>query len=230
MFVPRAAQAGVSRLMSAREADLQSIYLAMVANAGARLSAANVFLARHREDGSVPELEASILQVRKALEAIAFAAIAPNKSAYEAFRAQATEKVDYPKDYHAGKIFHILGKINPNFYPLALLPATRQPDGTWHFDRKTSGYLTKNRFESFYDRLGRHLHESNPWGSNNNLQNLAGDIPALIDEARSLLQLHAAFIQTPEFQGAWVVEVAADGSAPRIVVGQTTGAFVVATR
>ncbi|MGH9425885.1 MAG: hypothetical protein ACRD2L_06210, partial [Terriglobia bacterium] len=80
----RAADAeSVSCLMSAREVDLQSIYLAMVANAGTRLRAANVFLARHREDGSVPELEASILQVRKALEAIAFAAIAPNKSTYE---------------------------------------------------------------------------------------------------------------------------------------------------
>lgn len=214
--------------MSVHKVDLQSIYLAMVSESVTRLRAAQSFLAGYANSRALPELEAAILQVRKALESIALAAIAPNKSKYETFRAKAEEQPDYTKDYHAGKIFHVLSNINKNFYPLALLPATRQPNGTLHFERKVSGYLTKKRFASFYDRLGKHLHAHNPWSSNKNLQNLADELPTTIDEAFSLLELHATFIQTPEFSGAWVVEANRDGTAPRVITGEAAGEFVVA--
>lgn len=199
----------------------------MVAEAVARLRAASSFLASYNTNSDLPSLEAAILQVRKALESIAFASIAPNKNKYKAFRAKAEAQPDYTKDYHAGKIFRVLSKINKNFYPLPLLPATRQPNGTLHFGRKELDYLTKKRFESFYDRLGKHLHAHNPWSSNKNLQNLAAELPVTINEAFSLLELHATFIQTPEFSGAWVVEAKRDGSEPSIVTGKATGEFVV---
>lgn len=199
----------------------------MVREAVTRLRAADTFLVSYKENGNLPVLESAILQIRKALEAIALASIAPNKSKYEAFRAKATEQPDYAKDYHARKIFQVLGKINKDFYPLALLPATRQVNGTVHFDRKASGYLTKKRFESFYDRLGKHLHAHNPWSNNKNLENLASELPATIEEAFSLLELHATFIQTPEFSGTWVVEASRDGSEPIIVTGEANSEFVV---
>jgi hypothetical protein len=217
----------VSCLMPIRKAELQSIYLAMVAESVARLRAAQSFQAAYTGNDAIPELEAAILQVRKALESIALASIAPNKSKYESFRAKAAEQPDYTKDYHAGKIFQVLNKINKNFYPLPLVPATPQPDGTLHFERKASGYLTKKRFESFYDRLGKHLHAHNPWGNSKNLQNLAAELPTIIGEAFSLLELHVTFIQTPEFSGAWVVEANRDGTTPRVIIGEAAGEFVV---
>jgi hypothetical protein len=210
------------------EAELQSVYLAMASQSVARLRAAKTFLDAYEESGVLPELDAAILQVRKALEAMALASIAPHKAKYEAFRAKAEEQPDYTKDYHAGKIFKVLSKINKNFYPVALLPATQQSDGTWHFGRKAASYLTKKRFESFYDRLGKHLHAHNPWSNKKNLQNLAADLPTTIDEAFSLLELHATFIQTPEFKGVWVIEAGSDGTAPRAIVGEAKGDFIVA--
>lgn len=214
--------------MSGATTDLQTIYLAMVQEAIERLRSSELFLTSYSTNSSLPFLEAAILQIRKALEAIAFASIAPNRSNYETFRVRAENQPDYTKDYHAGKIFRVLSKINKNFYPLALMPATRQPDGSLHFDRKASGYLTNKRFESFYDRLGKHLHAHNPWSGNKNLQNLAAELPTAIAEAFSLLELHATFIQTPEFKGVWVVEAKREASAPSIITGNANGEFVVA--
>lgn len=216
-----------SVLMSIVETELQIIYLTMVGESIIRLRAAQLFLVEYQTSGALSYLEACILQVRKALELIAFASIAPNKLMYEAFRAKAEKQSDYTKDYHAGKIFQILSKINKKFYPIPMLPATQQPDATWHFDCKTSGYLTKKHFETFYDRLGKHLHAHNPWSGNKNLQNLANEIPNTIEEALSLLELHATFIQTPEFNGVWGVEANRDGTAPRIITGEAVGEFCV---
>src|SRR5689334_10783565 len=102
-----------------RDATLKTVYASMVAEASARLLAASRFLAVHQSTASVPDLEASILQVRKALEAIAYAAIAPNKREYAALRAKATEASDFTKDYHAKKIFAALSRLNKDFYPHA---------------------------------------------------------------------------------------------------------------
>ena len=203
------------------------IYAAMVQEASQRLAAASTYLLDFGSSQSLPTLESAILQVRKALEAIALASIAPNRNAYEEFRSRAEEQKDYTKDYHAGKIFRVLGKINPDFYPVPLTGPTKMPDGMLFFGRKHDGYLTKKRFESFYDQLGKHLHAHNPWGTNKNLQNLAIDLPAVIIEASSLLDLHATFIRTQEFTGAWVVQVPRDGSSPRVVAGATQGEFKV---
>ena len=212
--------------MSQSHEELRIIYLAMVSEANERLHASESFFAAYKSGQRLAFLDAAILQLRKAMEAIALAAIAPCKEKYEIFRAKAVQP-DYTKDYHAGKIFQVLGKINKNFYPLPLLPAIRQSNGVLHFDRKASGYLTKKRFESLYDRLGKYLHTHNPWSNNKNLQNLVEELPSAIAEAKSLLELHAAFIQTSEFSGAWVTEVK-PGAVPTIITGQADGEFIVA--
>jgi len=213
--------------MTTPEADLKGIYLNMVSEAIARLLSAQAYLAAYDITQTLPDIESAILQVRKSLEATAFAAIAPNKFAYESFRAKAEDQPDYRKDYHAGRILHGLSEINKNFYPIALLPATRKADGSWHFERKMSGYLTKKRFETFYDRLGKHLHAHNPWSNNKNLQNIVSDMPNTIEEIFGLLEFHITFIQTPEFHGAWIVEAKRDGTPPRIITGTAEGEFIV---
>lgn len=209
------------------EASLQSIYVSQIAEASARLLAGQRFLASFMASGAIPELEAAVLQVRKALETIAYAAIAPDKKQYAAFRAAATASPDFTKDYHAAKIFTALAKINKDFYPVALLPAVRQSDGSHHFGRKSTGYLTKRKFEAAYDRLGKHLHAHNPWSGNKNLQNLAKDLPSIIEETQALLDLHARFIKTPEFNGVWVFETDRLGNLPRVITAATAGPYVV---
>lgn len=212
-----------------REASLQFIYASQIAEATSRLLAAQRFLASFKTTGDVPELEASVLQLRKALEMIAFAVIAPDKKQYATFRA-ATNNSDFTKDYHAARIFTTLARINKDFYPVALLPAVRQSDGLWHFSGKQSGYLTQKKFGTVYDRLGKHLHAHNPWSGNKNLQNLARDIPKIIEETHELLDLHVRYIRTPEFHGVWVLETDRLGNPPRIITAGAIGDYVVKGR
>lgn len=208
-----------------REATLQSIYLSLIGESVSRLDAASEFLDEHAKAPRVSRLEAAILQVRKALELVALAAIAPDKKAYAEFRATADKDPDYTKDYHAAKIFAALSRINSDFYPKPLAPAERQPDGSWYFGDRQGGFLSKKKFERAYDRLGKHLHAHNPWSGSKNLQNLLGDLPRVITEARGLLQLHARFIRTPEFHGVWVVR--ADSPKPEILTASAKGPYVV---
>jgi hypothetical protein len=210
------------------EVPLQSIYSALIAEATSRLLAAKRFLAEFTASHEIPEFEAAILQVRKALEAIAYAAIAPDKKQYAEFRTKTESSPDFTKDYHAAKIFTALAKINKNFYPRALVPAQRQADGSYHFGRKESGYLTKRKFEVVYDRLGKHLHAHNPWSGDKNIQNLANDLPAIIEETHGLLDLHARFIRTPELQGVWVCETDRFGNPPRLIVASAQGSYMIA--
>lgn len=207
--------------------ELQNIYLKKISESLARISACESFLAAYTRSNDIYSLEASVLQVRKAFECVAFAAIAPNKIAYEQFRIKAEEPADYRKDFNARKIIQLLSAVNKDFYPTPLLPAIQQANKQWHFERKTDGFLTKNKFESFYDRLGKFLHADNPWGNDKGTQNLVADLPSVLNQLLGLIELHYTVIRTPEFNGVWVIEASATGSAPRVICGQADGEFVI---
>ncbi|MDT8376047.1 MAG: hypothetical protein RQ867_04820 [Mariprofundaceae bacterium] len=216
---------------SLNEGKAQKVYIECISEASMRLLAAKQYLAHFNSSSSIPELESSILQVRKSLEAIAYSAIAPDKKQYAAFRAKAETSPDFTKDYHAAKIFSALNRINKNFYPLALVPFVIKGDGTKHFDKKTKGFLTKKRFEKVYDRLGKHLHAHNPWDNNKNIQNLTTDLPQIIEEAQGLLELHVRFIRTAKIQGAWVVEVDREGNQPpKVITAIAKGEFTTTSQ
>ena len=208
------------------------IYKSMIGETSNRLVVARHFMGRYNDSNSAGYLESAALQVRKALESIAFAAIAPNKSAYQALRAQAEENKDFTRDYHAKRIFRDLQKVHKDFYPLALVPAVnqtpeRQTERHWHFDRKETGYLTRDRFIKVYDKLGKHLHARNPWDNTDPLSGLASLLDAAIEETLSLIELHAAVIQTREFTGVWVVEIPRGSLVPNIIIAQADGEFAV---
>lgn len=207
--------------------ELQTIYLAKVSETLARLAACERFVSAYGESKDVFVLESAILQMRKALEAVAFAAIAPNRTQYAEFRAQAEKNSDYTKDFKATSILKFLAKVNPDFYPRPASAPVQVFPGHWHFDQREDGSLTKEKFENFYDRLGKYLHADNPWGNDKGLNNLAEDIPEIISATRSLLSWHFTTIRTPEFSGVWVVEAPSNGTAPRVIVGQADGEFFV---
>ena len=206
--------------------ESQNIYLRMMSDTTSRLSAANCYLDAFNKQSNIFDLESSILQLRKALENVAYAAICPNKAAYESFRASSEEQPDFRKDYRASQILNLLSKVNQNFYPLPLLPVKEQENGVKHFDRKDTGYLSKKKFSKFYDRLGKYLHADNPWSNDKQIRNLAGDMPSVIAEVYSLLEFHATFIQTDIFKGVWIVAVE-KGKEPVVITGQADGEFVV---
>lgn len=212
--------------------DAQSVYIAMMAEAACRLMAAGRFVAHHGSGKEVAYLESAALQVRKALETIAFSAISTNKAAYQRIRSKAEQNKDFTRDYHANRIFRDLQRVQKDFYPLALVPAVNltpelQTGRTWHFDRKEEGYLTQGGFTKIYDGLAKYLHARNPWDQPVPWEGLTELLPSVIDETWSLIELHAAFIRTADFNGVWIVEVPKGSIEPKIVVGQADGDFAV---
>lgn len=202
------------------------IYKLKIKEVSERLGACEAFLSDYNRTKSIFFLESVILQLRKALESISLAAIAPNKEAYEKLRLEAEKPADYRKDYNGRKILQLLRTINKDFYPKPLMPPTKTPKG-WHFERKSKGFLTEKKFEKIYDRLGKYLHSDNPWGNNKGITNLVTDIPSILSEVKTLLEWHFTVIRTPDFLGTWVINVPTDGAHPQIIYGKAEGDFIV---
>jgi hypothetical protein len=214
--------------MKHQEKKRRLVYLRQMTEITESSDAAKRFLDAYKKSNDKFDFDCAVLQLRKALEATAYASIAPNKTPYEAFRARAEKSTDYTKDFNATKIFQYLSRFNESFYPLALLPAQRLANRNWHFERKESGCLTQKRFTKIYDRMGKYLHADNPWGIGKHRQNMTGDSDCAILKLRELVELHVAFIKTRNYKGAWVVQVPKDGSPPSILPAVASGDFRVA--
>jgi len=174
-------------------------------------------------------LENAILHTRKALECIAYASIAPNKKAYAKFRSEAGTPADFRKDYHGGKILKQLEKINKEFYPLPLMVPKLMEPKKWHYDRLNGGYLTKNQFIKFYDRLGKYLHADNPWDNDKGYLNLAKDLPDYFSKIKALLQTHATFVQDAKSRYAFIINMGSEKKTVSVVTGIAEGEFNVRT-
>jgi len=151
------------------------------------------------------DIESACLQFRKALELIAYAAIAPHRTKYEAWRRQAEEPKDYRRDFNGKKILQSLDELNPYCYPRPLLPPVER-DGAKHFEPFRAEYLTKKRYGKAYDRCGSILHADNPWGHDKQYANLAKDFPTYIGWARDLIRLHSVLIEHEGGVAVWVIE------------------------
>lgn len=213
--------------MSKKEKNLQEIYLNQMVEVRDRIHAAEFFINSFLDTKNNIEFDCGVLQFRKALEATAYASISPNKEAYKKFRLKAEKNKDFTTDFNAREIFKNLEKINQNFYPLPLIPAVQQNDGTWQFGRKENGFLTKKRFVKIYDRLGKFLHADNPWDNNKHRPNLAKDIQTSIPQIRELLLLHGTFIRAKNHSEAWFVEVPLNEDKPKIISAIAKGDFAV---
>ncbi len=209
------------------EIELQQTYLRKISETLERLNACDSFLGEFKSSNNIYAFEAAVLQLRKAFECMAFASIAPNKTAYEKLRLKTNMATDYRKDYNAKKIIHDLSKINKDFYPIPILLPTKKRSDEWHFERKKNGFLTKKKFESLYDRLGKFLHADNPWGNDKGMQNLVKELPEVINQIHELLTLHFIVIRTPKFSGTWVIEAGLNFTQPRLFCGKANGEFIV---
>jgi hypothetical protein len=169
------------------------------------------------------ELESGILQLRKAMECIAYSSISPNIKAYKEFREKADKNKDYRKDFNGNKMLKALGAINKDFYPIALEKPTKS-DEAWHFGR-SSNTFTRKEFEKLYDRLGKFLHADNPWGTDKFYQTLAKELPNKINSIQCMLALYMTVIRTPDFNGVWVIEII--NGKPSIMVAKADGEFSV---
>jgi len=139
--------------MGMRGKDAPQIYLDCIQQTVQRLDGCDEFLKRYQHTNNLFELEAAVLQLRKAMESMAFAAIAPNKEQYAALRKQAERPVDFGQDWNAKSIFLSLDALNKYFYP-APLGEPELEEGVTHFKQLEGGYLKRREFETFYNRIG----------------------------------------------------------------------------
>lgn len=203
----------------------REIYLAKISEALTRLTVCEKYLAMFEESRSVFDCESGALQMRKAMEAIAFASIAPNKEQYAAAKKSAEKSADFRNDWNARLIFQLLAKLNADFYPKPMAPRTKTGPNSWHYGEPPGGHMSQKTFEKFYPRLGKFLHADNPWGDDKGWSNMAKEMASAIKSLRKLLVIHRTVIRTPQFTGVWVVEAPADGP-PSIFAGYSDGEFV----
>lgn len=207
--------------------DAPRIYLDKMDEALKRLLASEEFVEQSIRTENMIDLESGALQIRKAMEAIAFASIAPNKQQYEAVRKNAEKPIHFGNDWKADSIFLILEKLNPDFYPNPVSGPTQTSPGHWHYGQVTDGFLTKKNFEVLYKRLGKFLHADNPWGTDKGWKQIQADIPPAIAKIRTLLKKHRTMIRAEDFRGTWIVDAPNDGTPSRMIQAEAMGDFIV---
>jgi hypothetical protein len=206
--------------------DEPTVYLEKMTEVLERLDASEQYLKQFRSSGQGFELKSASLQLRKAMEAIAFAAIAPNKKQYEAIRKAGESPADFAKDWQADSIFLALTKVNADFYPDPLLHPVQTAPGNWHYGKPESGYMNRKAFETLYKRLGKFLHADNPWGRDKGWTHLAQDLPDAITKIRALIAIHRTIIRASDLNGVWIVEAPSDGTPPRMIRATADGEFI----
>lgn len=209
------------------QSEVIKIYLDNMRDVKKRISYAENQIDLFNKSNNNFILENVILHLRKALECIAYASIAPNKDAYVKFRSNATKQADFKKDYHGRKILEQLEKINKDFYPLPLAEPELVGDRQWHFDRLNSGYLTKEEYCKLYDRLGKFLHADNPWDSNKGYLNFAKDIVENFQKIKLLLQRHVTFVQGEKLRHAFVIDMGSKSKDVSIITALANGTFEI---
>jgi hypothetical protein len=151
-----------------------------------------------------PDQELIAVQLRKALEGIAFATLSANREPYAATQER------FATDWRARRMLRTIEKLNPAFYPIPLRPPERSGfTGILNYEMEEDGYLTRPEFENLYDLCSRILHSRNPyepgaWKSDTHFTAMEW-----IRRIQMLLRLHS--VQPSDTEGRWIVEVCGDG-------------------
>lgn len=129
-------------------------------------------------------IESTYLQLRKVLELIAFGSLVANHAEYSKVYAE------FAKSWNARLLLRDLERVNPDFYPCALLATPGQtPDVKVHFVDKP-GSLTKDEFVKLYEKAGPMLHAENPFGTKLDYEHYASSARIWRDKIIALLDTH----------------------------------------
>jgi hypothetical protein len=129
------------------------------------------------------DAEFACLQLRKALELLAFAALSANRECYAKVRA------DVENEWRAKQILDRLRQKHPDFYPVPVVRVSQGP-GRWHFDRVTDGFLTEEEFVFLYDKCSEAVHEWNPFRPGPRFIDLERSIEQWAGRIERLLEFH----------------------------------------
>ena len=143
------------------------------------------WLPASKEGTSVYAFQSACLQLRLAIEQVAFASLV-------AMRATCEEQwVAYRKENDFGRLLARLAKINPRFLPTSVKLLGRDERGMM---RMIDGDVQLSRFdlEEMYGRLGNVLHARNPFKREMPLDDYRARLRENTKRLRDYLGVHAA--------------------------------------
>jgi hypothetical protein len=143
--------------------------------------------------------ELIFIQFRKILELIAFSSLTANKDKY------ATAYANYGSHWKAVKMLECIEKLNPDFYPVPVLPPADRPDGTKSLTFVQEGFLTREEFEQLYDICGDILHMRNPFSDKDPVLQIGHGVEVWVQKIQRLLATH--LIHLVDESKKWVVVI-----------------------
>jgi hypothetical protein len=185
------------------------IYVKGMAEVRHRLGVVQAVLAgRVRTGHETFDAELIFIQLRKTLELIAFGSLCASKQKY------AEVHKNFAQHWSAKRLLADLEKVNANFYPEPLEPpkqlATESPGGTrhFHFDRPSSGFMTRDEFVQLYDSSADVLHIRNPFKSGDPTIRIGYSVDQWVARVQRLLAWHLMHLTDG---GVWVVKIPDEG-------------------
>jgi len=135
-----------------------------------RVSVADAVISGRIDAGS-PDLNTQLifLQLRNALEEIAFSSLSANREQYAAARP------GFATEWNARRMLGFMERVNPHFYPVPVQAPQAVAPGRKHCDRVADGFLTQEEFVVLYDVSSEVLHCRNPYAPGDD----AIDLPTL---------------------------------------------------
>jgi len=158
-------------------------------------------------------IETVLLQLRKALELIAFASLTANKDAY---------KDAYPTfadEWNAKRILQKVEQLNPDFYPMACEAPKEVAPGHKHFDRPADGFMTRDEFITLYQAASEVLHTRNPFTTKGPVINTGYSVVEWVSRIQRLLSWHRVGLIGGSI---WIVKVPDVGDVEAWPAGEKT--------
>lgn len=146
--------------------------------------------------------EAIFVQFRKILELIAYSSLSAHREKYaEAYK-------NFENHWKAKAMLDAVEQLNPEFYPIALLPPTKTGDNSWMFPGYQDGALTRADFEKLYDACGDILHMKNPFSAKNPVTDIGYSVDEWVVRIEKLLTWHSVELLD---DGRWLCYMPPDG-------------------
>jgi hypothetical protein len=169
-----------------------------------RVAAAKTAIAEIRTVGreDFVRVEVVFLQFRKICELIAYASLSANKAKY------AEAHKNYSEHWKAKDMLKAVERVNPEFYPQALLAPLLMDGRHWRFPGRQENALTREEFERLYDASSEVLHMRNPFSTKDPTIHVGYSADVWISRIENLLRWHRANVVDG---GIWIVNVPAEG-------------------
>jgi hypothetical protein len=157
--------------------------------------------------------ELVFIQLRKALELIAFSSLIANEKQYSAAHA------NFAQHWRAKDMLKAVEKLNADFYPVAIQKPKVLANGTKYVALVLDGFLTKDDFVFLYDACSEFMHTKNPFGTADPVVRLRYSVRQWAERILNLISLH--FVHLVD-GSVWIFEFSASTGRGVMHVAQPT--------